>query len=55
MIVDKFKVHYINITSGTKVAAVDNSLLAADGLHPSVKEYQRWADQASAYIKTQLQ
>ncbi len=55
MIADKFKVHYINITPGTREAANDNSLLAADGLHPSAKEYQRWADQVSAFIKTQLQ
>lgn len=55
MIADKFKVHYINITPGTREAANDNSLLAADGLHPSAKEYQRWADQESAYIKNQLQ
>ena len=55
MIADKFKVHYINITPGTREAANDNSLLAADGLHPSAKEYQRWADQVSAFIKNQLQ
>ncbi len=54
MIADKFKVHYINITPGTKEAAVDNSLLAADGLHPSVKEYQRWAKKLAAVIKNQL-
>jgi lysophospholipase L1-like esterase len=55
MIADKFKVHYINITPGTREAANDNSLLAADRLHPSAKEYQRWADQVSAFIKNQLQ
>ena len=54
MIADKFKVHYINITSGTKEAAMDNSLLAADGLHPSAEEYQRWAKKLAAVIKNQL-
>ncbi len=54
MIADKFKVQYINITPGTKEAAMDNSLLAADGLHPSAKEYQRWAKKLAVVIKNQL-
>lgn len=36
-------IHYIYITDWTREAKTDNSLLAADGLHPSAKEYQRWA------------
>lgn len=36
-------IYYIYITDWTREAKTDNSLLAADGLHPSAKEYQRWA------------
>jgi lysophospholipase L1-like esterase len=40
---DKYSVNYIDITPGTRLAANDTSLLAADQLHPSGKEYERWA------------
>lgn len=43
-------VGYINITPGTREAAMDNSLLAADGLHPSPKEYRRWAEKLLPYL-----
>ena len=39
----KYKVHYINITAFTREAATDNTLVAEDGLHPSAKDYARWA------------
>lgn len=42
-IAKKYKVHYINITPFTREAATDRSLVAADGLHPSAKDYARWA------------
>ena len=35
--------HYIDITPGSRFAKSDNSLLASDSLHPSAKEYSRWA------------
>ena len=35
--------HYIDITPGSKEAATNSSLIAADGLHPSATEYTRWA------------
>jgi lysophospholipase L1-like esterase len=45
-------VHFINITPGTREAANDKTLLATDHLHPSGKEYARWANQlAAAMIK----
>ncbi|MBL7710266.1 MAG: SGNH/GDSL hydrolase family protein [Chitinophagaceae bacterium] len=44
------KVHYIDITPWTREAATDHSLLAADGLHPSGKEYKRWAVKIAAWI-----
>lgn len=36
-------VHYLDITPGTRLAEKDPELLASDGLHPSGKEYARWA------------
>lgn len=39
----KYGVHYIHITSLTREASKDVSLLAKDGLHPSAKDYSRWA------------
>ena len=38
-----FKVSYTNITDLTRRAGTDSTLLAADGLHPSGKEYLEWA------------
>lgn len=50
----QYQVHYINITPGTREMDEDLSLVAADGLHPSAKEYTRWA-QAAAGILTSLE
>ena len=36
--------YYIYITPVSREAAVDRSLLAADGLHPSGKMYARWVE-----------
>lgn len=47
-------VHYIDITTWTREAATDNSLLARDGLHPSGKEYKRWAEILRDIIKSAL-
>jgi lysophospholipase L1-like esterase len=38
-----YRVHYIDITPGTRDAVPDESLLAADKLHYSGKEYAKWA------------
>jgi lysophospholipase L1-like esterase len=38
-----YGVHYIDITSGSREAAHDLTLVAEDGLHPSGKEYTKWA------------
>jgi lysophospholipase L1-like esterase len=43
-IAKKYKVHYINITPFTREAATDRTLVAEDGLHPSGKDYARWAE-----------
>ncbi len=37
-------VQYIDITPGTREALQDPTLVAQDGLHPSAKEYARWAN-----------
>jgi lysophospholipase L1-like esterase len=39
----KFHVHYLDITAESRKAAGDPSLIAADGLHFSGKEYAIWA------------
>lgn len=49
-----YQVHYIDITPGTRKATTDRSLLAADGLHPSAKEYAEWAEKIVTIIKRQL-
>jgi lysophospholipase L1-like esterase len=43
LVTEVFKVNYYNITPGTRQAANDLTLLAADQLHPSAKEYALWA------------
>jgi len=53
-VAEQYHVHYINITSWTREAATDNSLLAADGLHPSAKEYKRWAEKMATYFQSRL-
>jgi lysophospholipase L1-like esterase len=52
MVAENYKVNYIDITPGTRLAKDDSSLLATDQLHPSGKEYGRWATTLSAGITT---
>ena len=47
----QYHVHYFAITAWTREAATDASLLAADGLHPSGKEYNRWAESIASLFK----
>jgi lysophospholipase L1-like esterase len=42
------------ITANSRDAAHDLSLVAADGLHPSAKEYHRWAMQVAGIIQETL-
>ena len=51
---EQCKVHYIDITSWTREAANDPLFVAPDGLHPSAKEYKRWAEKVSAITMQQL-
>jgi lysophospholipase L1-like esterase len=48
------KVQYINITRQQRTDAADEDFLAADKLHPSAKEYARWALQFSQAVATAL-
>jgi lysophospholipase L1-like esterase len=54
MMAKKYNVKYINITKSTREAAEDISLLTSDGLHPSAKEYARWAKKVAAFIQEKL-
>ena len=47
-------IHYIYITGWTREAVNDPSLLASDGLHPSGKEYKRWAEEVYNYFKSAI-
>lgn len=42
-IAQQMKVPYLDITAFTREALQDKDLVAADGLHPSGKDYHRWA------------
>ncbi|MCU0395343.1 MAG: GDSL-type esterase/lipase family protein [Chitinophagaceae bacterium] len=50
----KYGAHFEAITAGTREAAADASLLAADGLHYSAREYGRWAARLAEWIKASL-
>jgi lysophospholipase L1-like esterase len=50
MMAEKYKVHYIDITPGSRLAAQDTSLLTTDQLHPSGKEYGNWAEKLAEGI-----
>lgn len=47
---EKYNVNHIDITPWTREAANDPSLVAADGLHPSAKEYKRWSEKLADKI-----
>ncbi|MDX1936204.1 MAG: SGNH/GDSL hydrolase family protein [Flavihumibacter sp.] len=51
---DTYQCNYINITPLTCEAASDTTLLAADQLHPSGKDYKRWAQLLSTAIINKL-
>ena len=38
-----FKTHFINITASQRADSNNAEFLAPDGLHPSRKEYSKWA------------
>ena len=50
-----YKVNYIDVTAESRKAAADASLIAADGLHFSGKEYRMWARLMEPVFKGRLQ
>jgi lysophospholipase L1-like esterase len=50
----KHHIYYINITAWTREAAGDATLLTGDKLHPSGKEYARWAGRVADYVLKEL-
>lgn len=51
----KFRVHYLDITTDSREAADDPSLVASDGLHYSGKEMAIWAGKLAGIMQTILQ
>lgn len=52
---EQYDVHYINVTESTREAKDDEELITKDGLHPSAKEYEKWAQQICKYIQSVIQ
>ena len=50
-----YRVKYIDITQDTRLAASDQGLIAADGLHPSAREYAKWSEKIYQVIHQELQ
>jgi lysophospholipase L1-like esterase len=46
--------NYVSITQGTRDAMQDPTLVTTDGLHPSAKEYAKWARKLVDKINTTL-
>jgi lysophospholipase L1-like esterase len=47
-------VHYIDITAASRIADTDDSYTSIDGLHPSYKMYNEWADKLYPLVKKEL-
>lgn len=47
-------VHFLDITPGTREAVEGSPWIAADGLHPSAREYARWAGRVFELINSHL-
>lgn len=48
---EKYNVHYIDITPGSRLAANDTTLLAGDQLHYSGKEHRHWATKLAEAVQ----
>jgi lysophospholipase L1-like esterase len=51
---EKLGAHYIDITASQRMDGGTTEFLAADQLHPSAKEYAKWAQQLSEAIKKEI-
>jgi lysophospholipase L1-like esterase len=47
---EKYGVHYIEITEGSRDAKTNSALVARDKLHPSGTEYNKWANKLAEKI-----
>jgi lysophospholipase L1-like esterase len=54
VIADAYKVNYLDVTTLSRKAAGDPSLIAADGLHFSGREYALWAKMMEPWLTTAL-
>lgn len=50
----QYKVQYADITETSREAKNNSALIAPDGLHPSEKEYAKWAEKIVEIISSQL-
>ena len=50
----QYKVHYIDITESTRLAKTTSGFVASDGLHPSEKEYAKWAKELALLVKEKM-
>lgn len=50
----QYQVTYLDITTWTREATHDPNLLTTDGLHPSGREYQRWAERVAQYFRARI-
>ena len=50
----QYKTHFVEITEASKEVKNDKELVAEDGLHPSAKEYKKWAEKLAKQIEAQL-
>ena len=48
-------INYTDITQSFRIAAMDRTLIAPDSLHPSGKEYLKWANMLAPKILPLLQ
>ena len=48
---EKSGAHYVDVTSISREAAKDTTLIASDGLHPSGKMYALWAEKAYPIVR----
>lgn len=51
----KYNVHYVDITPGSRDASNESDLVASDGLHPSGKEYSKWANAVFMEMKREFE
>ncbi len=53
-VTSQYNITYVDITPSTRQALTDPTLVAGDGLHPSGKEYKKWAEMLAPLIKKVL-